>query len=87
MIVKSMLLLRDGMTLCGITNVLAIDKVDETVDILYVLTRKASSKMEIKRHLRQNEIICMINTAKERRKIKTVLKAYERNKDEDRRIQ
>jgi hypothetical protein len=42
-----MSLLRDGMT-CGIHNVLAKDKVNETVDILYVTTRKALSQMEIK---------------------------------------
>jgi hypothetical protein len=44
-----MSLLRDGMTLYGIHNVLAKDKVNETVDILYVTTRKASSQLEIKK--------------------------------------
>jgi len=40
---------RNGMTMCGIQNVLAKDKVDETVDILYVTTRKVSSEIEIKK--------------------------------------
>ena len=44
-----MLLLRDGMTLCGIQDVLAKGKVHETVDILYVMTRKALNEMEIKK--------------------------------------
>jgi len=35
------------MTLCGIQDVLAKGKIHETVDILYVMTRKASSEMEI----------------------------------------
>jgi len=33
----------------GIKDVIAKGKVDETVDMLYVMTRKASSKMEIKK--------------------------------------
>jgi hypothetical protein len=37
------------MSFCGIHNVLAKDKVDETVDILYVTTRKASIEIEIKK--------------------------------------
>ena len=36
---------RDGMTMCGIQNVLAIDKVDETVAMLYDTTRKESSEI------------------------------------------
>jgi hypothetical protein len=84
MIVKNMSLLRDGTTLCGIHNVLAKDKVDEKVDILYVTTRKASSQMEIKRQRGRNEIIGMINTVKKRRKVKTVLKDYKKRSNEDR---
>jgi hypothetical protein len=42
-------LLRDGMTLYGIQDVVVKGKVHETVDILYVMTRKASSEMEIKK--------------------------------------
>ena len=44
-----MSLMRDRMVLCGIKNVLAKDKEDETVDLLYVTTRKASSEMKIKK--------------------------------------
>jgi len=53
MIVKSMLLPRDGMSLCGIQNVLTKDKVDEAVDILYVTTSKVSSEIEIKKATRK----------------------------------
>jgi hypothetical protein len=70
------------MTLCGIHNVLAKDKVDESVDILYVTIRKASSQMEIKKTWRRNEIIVTINTVKKRRKVKTVLKDYKKGIDE-----
>jgi len=62
----------------------AIDKVDETVDILYDTTRKGSSEIEIKRQRRKNKISGTINTVKERRNVKTVLKDYERGNDEDR---
>jgi hypothetical protein len=41
------------MTLYGIHNVLAKDKVGETVDILYATTSKASSEMEIKETTRK----------------------------------
>jgi hypothetical protein len=49
MIVKSLYLLREEMTLCGIHNVLAKDNLDERVT-----KRKASSEMEIKK-TRQKE--------------------------------
>jgi len=42
-----MLLLRDGMTLCGIQDVLAKGKVHK--QLIYVMTRKASNEMEIKK--------------------------------------
>jgi hypothetical protein len=45
MIVKSISLLRVRNVLCVIKNVLAKDNVDETVHLLYVTTRKASSEM------------------------------------------
>jgi len=35
--------------LFGIKNILAEDKVDETVDLIYVTTRKALSEIEIKK--------------------------------------
>jgi hypothetical protein len=49
--IKSVPLLRDGMTLCGIKKVLAEDRVDETFDILYYMSRqeKRSSEMVIKK--------------------------------------
>jgi hypothetical protein len=55
------------MTLCGIQDVLAKGKVHETFDIFYVMTRKASCEMEIKKTSGKNEIICMVNTVKGKR--------------------
>jgi hypothetical protein len=51
--------------MCGIQNDLAIDKVDETVDILYDTTRKESCEIEIKRQRGKNKISGTINTVKE----------------------
>jgi hypothetical protein len=65
-------------------NALSEDKVDETVDLIYVTTRKASSETEIKKKTGKIEIIGMINNVNEKRKVKTVLKDHERENDEDR---
>jgi hypothetical protein len=78
MIVKSRLLPRGGMTWCGIQSVLAKDKVNESFEILYVTTRKGSSEMEIKKTTGKNKISGTMNTVKIRKKVKTVLKDYER---------
>jgi len=84
MTVKSNSLLRDRIDMCGIKNSLLADKVDATVDLIYDTTRKASSEIEIKKKTGKTEIIGMINTVKEKRKVKTVLKDHERENDEDR---
>ena len=84
MTVKSNSLLRDRIDMCGIKNSLLADKVDATVDLIYDTTRKASSEIEIKKKTGKTEIIAMINTVNEKRKVKTVLKDHERENDEDR---
>jgi len=50
--------------MCGIQDVIAKGKVDETVDMLCVTTTSALSEMEIKKTMGNNELPAVINNVK-----------------------